>query len=789
MAEKEVGQGYVAIVPSAKGFRKALDKDVDDATKAASKTFTSGFSKAGKDAGAQSGKGFASAFDQGADMEKMLAPFRREVGKASSALADARRKQADSAGAVRAAEAKLADAIEKSGAESWQAVSAEEKLEAARRRNDKALGDLATATNRVESAQQRLTDATREADGALERMGDSAEEAASDLHKTDRAADRLDSNGRSKVGAFATGVKGALGVAVVAAAAAATAALGGVVRDGLKGAMDLEQSVGAISSVFKDSAAQMLAWSEDAATAVGLSKNEYNELAVLIGAQLKNAGVEMSVLGGETNSLITLGADLASMFGGTTKDAVEALSSALKGERDPIEKYGVTLKQAQIDAEAAALGFEKVDGALSAEANAAATLSLIMKQTTDAHGNFAAEADTAAHKVQTLSAAWENAKTSIGQALLPLAGPALTALEALMPAVEQIATQLAAALEGVDLGPFITSLGQLAVMVLEPLIAAIPSLQPLFDAIGQVITALTPVLPLILEPLVQIVVALAQGLAPILIALIPLIEAMIPIWTMQAELLSLLAPAIKVVCEWLAVLIGWVSSAAEWFSHLVQSTWGLVTGQEGASQALYAIWEPVFAWWDSLWAGFLGVADSIFPGLSQSLSDGWADISAWFTNLPQQIADFFSGADQWLVESGQSLIGGFIAGIQGMIGDVGSAIDDLMSGIADFFPHSPAKKGPFSGRGYTTHSGRALVGDFADSISASRARVGAAAATVAATARDGLEVAASYRGRTSATFGSMQAPAGDTLIVNADGVTVGEAIDAVNQRKRARRMP
>ena len=180
---------------------------------------------------------------------------------------------------------------------------------------------------------------------------------------------------------------------------AATLALGGLAAKGVSAAADLEQSVGAVQDVFKEGADQVLSWSAGAAKAVGLTKNEYNELATLIGAQLKNAGVSMSELGGKTNDLITLGADLSAMFGGTTAEAVAALSSALKGERDPIERYGVSLKQAAIDAKAAELGFQKVGGSFDQEAQAAATLALIMEQTSDAHGKFGREGDTLAHQV------------------------------------------------------------------------------------------------------------------------------------------------------------------------------------------------------------------------------------------------------------------------------------------------------------------------------------------------------------------------------------------------------
>lgn len=212
------------------------------------------------------------------------------------------------------------------------------------------------------------------------------------------------------------GFKGGFGLI---AGAVAALGIGAALKASVAEAGDLEQSVGAIGSVFKDSAGQMNAWADSAAVDVGLSKNEFNELGTLIGAQLKNGGTAMDQLGPKTKDLIGVGADLASMFGGTTTDAVSALSSALKGERDPIERYGVSLNQTKIDAEAAALGFAKVGGSLSAEANQAATLSLIMKQTADAHGNFGRETDTLAHKQQVLSAQLANGKARIGAELLP----------------------------------------------------------------------------------------------------------------------------------------------------------------------------------------------------------------------------------------------------------------------------------------------------------------------------------------------------------------------------------
>lgn len=210
-----------------------------------------------------------------------------------------------------------------------------------------------------------------------------------------------------------------IGDALKTGAIAGAAGLGALALKAKNAAADLEQSAGAVQEVFKGSAGQMEKWAAGAASAVGLSKNQYNEFATLLGSQLKNAGISMEALGPKTNQLISQGADMAAMFGGTTSEAVGALSSALKGERDPIERYGVTLTAASIDAKAAAMGFQKVGGAFDQEAKAAATMELILEQTRDSHGKFGRESATWSHQVQVFKSHFENFAAFLGSHFLP----------------------------------------------------------------------------------------------------------------------------------------------------------------------------------------------------------------------------------------------------------------------------------------------------------------------------------------------------------------------------------
>ncbi len=425
----EVGSGQVAIFPTFKSFRSKVNSEAAGA-------------------GREGGKSFNSAFNVGAgDPAAALAKkLNNQIASGSRALSSARLAEQDAAGKVRVAETALAEARAKGGETSSRAVAAEERLSAAQRKMAEAQNRTKTSSDQLRAAQAQLAEATTSAGASGERSASRFSQGWQGLKARlsgvvrgsvdeagNAASGAADSAGKKSGGAFGTAFKGALGAL---AGVFAAQQFGSLFKSSVADAANLEQSIGAIGTVFKGSAGDMNAWADSAAVDVGLSKNEFNELGTLIGSQLKNGGTAMEELAPKTKSLITLGADLSSMFGGTTADAVGALSSALKGERDPIERYGVSLNQAKIDAEAAALGFSKVDGALSSEANQAATLSLIMKQTADAHGNFGRETDTLAHKQQVLNAQLANGKARIGTELMPVVS-AFTGLlsRALGPAI------------------------------------------------------------------------------------------------------------------------------------------------------------------------------------------------------------------------------------------------------------------------------------------------------------------------------------------------------------------
>lgn len=203
-------------------------------------------------------------------------------------------------------------------------------------------------------------------------------------------------------------------------AAIAGAAVFKFARSAGRAASEAEQSAGAAAAVFKSSYDKISAYARKSATSVGLSSAAYEQMAAVIGSQLKNMGVPMDKVAGKTNKLITRGADLAAMLGGTTKQAVEALSSMLRGELDPIEQYGVSIKQAAIKSKMAEMGLDGLTGAAKKNAKLQATMALLTEQTASATGRFAAEATSAAGAQQIANARWADAQAKLGKVLLPL---------------------------------------------------------------------------------------------------------------------------------------------------------------------------------------------------------------------------------------------------------------------------------------------------------------------------------------------------------------------------------
>lgn len=213
-----------------------------------------------------------------------------------------------------------------------------------------------------------------------------------------------------------------LGTVALASFAVATVAVAAFSVEALKSASALEQSTGAIEAVFKDASAVVENFAQDAATDFGLSASSYENLAAVIGNSLKTMGLSTTDLAGKTNDIIGLGADLAATFGGTTADAVAALTAGLRGEYDSLERLVPGITAATVSTKALEMtGKDNADQLVDSEKKAA-FLALAFQNSADAQGQFARENDSASGSMQIFNAKVENLQASMGEKLLPAFG-------------------------------------------------------------------------------------------------------------------------------------------------------------------------------------------------------------------------------------------------------------------------------------------------------------------------------------------------------------------------------
>lgn len=218
----------------------------------------------------------------------------------------------------------------------------------------------------------------------------------------------------SKFDSFGSTMEG-----LAAPAGVALAAIGGMALGAAKAASDLQQASGGVDAVFKTSADQVHKWAESSAQDVGLSSAAYDTMAAGIGGALTGMGVPLDQAAQSTHDLMLRAADLASVFGGTTAQATEAVNAAFRGEYDSLQRLIPSINAAAVEAQMKAEADSGMTYASEEAAKAAAITNLIMDKSAGAAGNFAKEADTAAGAQARAQAEFTNTAAALGEQLLP----------------------------------------------------------------------------------------------------------------------------------------------------------------------------------------------------------------------------------------------------------------------------------------------------------------------------------------------------------------------------------
>lgn len=214
-----------------------------------------------------------------------------------------------------------------------------------------------------------------------------------------------------------------IGKVVAASFAGMAVAAGAFAKDAIASASDLNETISKANVIFGKNAQHVFNWSNKAADSLGQSKQEAIDAAATFAIFGKSAGLTGEKLVKFSTNFTSLAADMASFSNTTPEEAVTALGSALRGESEPIRKYGVLLNDSVLKNRALTLGIIKnTKTALTPQQKVLAAQAEIYDQLkkSGAVHDFERTSNGLANQQRILAANLKNTKTEIGEALLPV---------------------------------------------------------------------------------------------------------------------------------------------------------------------------------------------------------------------------------------------------------------------------------------------------------------------------------------------------------------------------------
>ena len=319
----------------------------------------------------------------------------------------------------------------------------------------------------------------------------------------------------------------------------AAAGIGKMLADSLQAGAALQQSLGGIETLFKDSASTVIANAEQAYKTAGMSANQYMETVTGFSASL------LQSLGGDTAAAASAAdvalrdmADNANKMG----TSMEAIQNAYQGfakqnytmlDNLKLGYGGTKTEMERLLADAQAISGIEYD--ISSYADVVEAIHVI-QESMGVAGATAAEAEhTIEGSMNSMKAAIDNLIVGFGNADADIEQLCANVVDAfqdvltnITPIIENIISALPTALNAlletvVELLPtLLETIVDLFSQVLNTLLTLLPELIPVvIEAVLTIVNTLIENLPLLVEAAIQIVMSLVQGIATALPTLIP----------------------------------------------------------------------------------------------------------------------------------------------------------------------------------------------------------------------------------------------------------------------------
>lgn len=144
-----------------------------------------------------------------------------------------------------------------------------------------------------------------------------------------------------------------------------------------------------------------------------------------------------------SKNLTQLGYDLASLKNIPVAESFTKIQAAISGELEPIRRLGVDISNARLQQELLNLGYSQSVSTLSQADKAVLRYIAIMKQTTDAQGDFARTLSSPTNMIRILQAQLNSLARAVGSLLYPALKSILPPLIAAVELVKELITGIA----------------------------------------------------------------------------------------------------------------------------------------------------------------------------------------------------------------------------------------------------------------------------------------------------------------------------------------------------------
>lgn len=235
--------------------------------------------------------------------------------------------------------------------------------------------------------------------------------AQGDFRDTERSSDRM----QQGLG-IATRAFGALGLAM------GVNEVKDFVLESITLGRTAEATAQSFDIVFGPAADDLRAKLDDARRAMGLGVDQMEAMTLTTGTLATGMGLSDEAAADMAGKLFILAGDLAAFnpAAGSTEEALNGLQAAIRGEFDPLERFGVKLSAAAINNRALQDSASDSVADLTAQDKALATLALALEATTKQQGALEKADKSGRREIEKLTAKSRDLRIEFGKKLVPI---------------------------------------------------------------------------------------------------------------------------------------------------------------------------------------------------------------------------------------------------------------------------------------------------------------------------------------------------------------------------------